>query len=139
MKTYHTKTTLKIAAMAMLLTAKCADTTIAQTKPKKQTGNVWLANVDDVEIPLKTILANPMLVSKKDGCEVTDFIISFLPKDGEFFGPFRTKGNMINENQLNFLKEFKGVKVKIFIETVRVKCIGKDTVIESPVIVTSMG
>lgn len=130
---------MKIAAIAMLLTALCTNTTIAQTKPKKQTGNVWFSNVDDVEIPLKTILANPKLVSKKDGCEVTDFIISFQPKDGNFFGPFSTKGNTINENQLNFLKEFKGVKVKIFIETIRVKCTGKDTVIESPVIVTSMG
>ena len=130
---------MKIAAIAMLLTALFTDTTIAQTKPKKQTGNVWFANVDDAEIPLKTILASPKLVSKKDGCEVTDYIISFLPKDGEFFGPFRTKGNTINENQLNFLKEFKGVKVKIFIETIRVKCTGKDTAIESPVIVTSMG
>lgn len=139
MNKYRTKTTMKIAAIALLLTATCADTTIAQTKPKKQTGNVWLANMDDVEIPLKTILANPKLLSKKDGCEVTDFIISFQPKDGNFYGPFSTKGNTINENQLNFLKEFKGVKVKIFIETIRVKCTGKDTVIESPVIVTSMG
>ena len=139
MNKHRSRTIIKIAAMALLLTATCADTTMAQTKPKKQTGNVWLANVEDVEIPLKTILASPKLVSKKNGCEVTDFIISFLPKDGEFFGPFRTKGNTINENQLNFLKEFKGVKVKIFIETVRVKCTGKDTVIESPVIVTSMG
>ncbi len=139
MNKYQIKTTMKVAAVALVLTATCTATAIAQTKPKKQTGNVWFANVDDAEIPLSTILANPRLVSKKEGCEVTDFIISFLPKDGNFFGPFRTKGNTINENQLNFLKEFKGVKVKIFIETIRVKCTGKDTVIESPVVVTSMG
>lgn len=129
----------KIAMIAMLITTTVINNSIAQTNLKKQPDNVWLANVEDVEIPLKTILGNPMLVSKNVGCEVTDFIISFLPKDGNFFGPFRTKGNTINENQLNFLKEFKGVKVKIFIETVRVKCTGKDTVIESPVLVTSMG
>jgi len=76
---------------------------------------------------------------QKVGCEVTSFIISFIPKDGNFYGPFRTEGNTIKENQYNFLKEFKDVKVKIFIENIRMKCIGKDTVTESPVIVTSMG
>jgi len=65
MNMHRSRTIVKIAAIAMLLTATCTDTTIAQTKPKKQTGNVWLANVDDVEIPLKTILANPKLVCKK--------------------------------------------------------------------------
>lgn len=109
----------------------------SQKDTKKATPNVLLAGVDAIDIPLKTIIANPQLITNMPGCKVTSFLISFLPKDGDYFGPFETKGDMIKENQINYLKEFTNIKVKIFIETIHVNCNGTD-VIDRPVIVRSI-
>ncbi|MCF8449355.1 MAG: hypothetical protein K9G49_05725 [Taibaiella sp.] len=109
----------------------------SQKNTKKATPNVLLAGVDATEIPLKTIIANPQLITNMPGCKVTSFFISFKPKDGDYFGPFETKGDMIKENQINYLKEFTNTKVRIFLETIHVNCNGTD-IIDRPVIVSSI-
>jgi hypothetical protein len=97
--------------------------------------NVRLANEKGKNIQLKTLLANPKLVSAKASCQVANFSISFLPEGGELYGPFRTEGAMISDKHLNYLKAHAEYNIKIFIEHIHMTCNGKD-VTELPIIVT---
>jgi hypothetical protein len=82
------------------------------------------------------MLANPMIICKGNSCKITEFTISFLPKDQDFIGPFRTSGNLIGPAQVDLIKrlqESKNEKTRVFIENVVMNCNG--TEIKGPSIV----
>jgi hypothetical protein len=123
---------------ALLLSALLCTTytVVAQNKTVKSKPNVRLANESNKNIQVKTLLANPKMVSAKSSCEVTSFTISFLPEGGEIFGPFKTEGASIMEKQIGYIKAHANENVKIFIEDIHMSCNGKD-VTEQSIVVTS--
>ncbi len=133
----HLRPLVQCLAFVSLIIVCGPYATHAQKEPVKKKPDVLLANLDANSMPLKTILANPVLVATKPGCKVTSFTVSFLPKGGEYFGPFKTEGNTIKENQVNYLKEFTTMNVRIFVEEIHVNCGGRDSVV-APVIVLSV-
>ncbi len=110
----------------------------AQYLPKQAQARavVRLANEERKNIQLKTILANPKLVSARSSCEVTSFVISFKPEYGEPYGPVRVEGNSMQAEQIKYLKSMPDANVKIVIEHIHMSCNGKDEV-EEPITVTS--
>jgi hypothetical protein len=104
-------------------------------KPNPAKANVRLANETRSVIQLKTLLANPKLVSAKASCEVTSFVVSFQPEGGEVYGPVRTEGALIKPAELDHLKAHGNYNIKIRIEHIHLNCNGKD-VVEDPIIVT---
>ena len=106
-----------------------ADITYAQNKPRKNQYTVKLANSDSQKIALKTILKNPNLTTTYPGCEISNFTLGFLPDGGEFKGPYKISGSKIPENNLNYLKVFTNMKVRIFIDEIHLKCNGKDSLV----------
>ncbi len=120
-------TTAPAAILLVLLLACTSHGCYAQKKPERKVSVAQLANFADINIPLKTIIDNPVINTTVTGCEVTGYTISFLPKGGEFKGPYKTTGNKISENNLSYLKAFSDGGVRIFVEDIHMKCSGKDT------------
>ncbi len=102
----------------------------AQKTQNKYPYKVKLAGSDSVKVPLKTILANPKITTTHPGCEIASYVISFMPEGGEYFGPFSVKGSAIPENNVNFLREFTNMTVKIFIDEIHLNCNGKDSLVQ---------
>lgn len=108
----------------------------AQVKKEVKRSNVRLANEERNMISVRTILANPKLISAKASCEVTGFTISFLPEGGNLYGPFKTEGSAIKPEHCKYLKENAEANVKIFIENIRMSCNGT-SVDEMPIVIRS--
>ncbi|MBL7693167.1 MAG: hypothetical protein JNM41_16355 [Flavipsychrobacter sp.] len=108
----------------------------AQVKKEVKRSNVRLANEERNMISVRTILANPKLISAKASCEVTGFTISFLPEGGNLYGPFKTEGSAIKPEHCKYLKENAEANVKIFIEHIRMSCNGT-SVDEMPIVIRS--
>ena len=127
-------TAIVMLALALLYT----NTVAAQYMPKqpKPKARVRLANMERTNIPVKTILADPRLVSAKASCEVTSFEISFHPEGGVISGPYKTTGAMLSEKQISYLKSMADANVKILIDQIHLSCNGKD-VTEEPIRVVS--
>jgi len=121
----------KFFLLAMLCIILSPKKNYAQSASSNKPSIAWLSNVDSVNIPLKKIIDNPKLITTVPGCEVTGFTISFLPKGGEFRGPYKTTGAALRENDVNFLKEFTATNVRIFIEDIHLNCDGKDRTSQS--------
>lgn len=79
------------------------------------------------------IVANPEVTITTAGCAVTGFTFSVLPKGDYVYGPFKTEGNRLRQEQIDWLKTNKGTSMKIFLEDIRLKCSDK-TVMETPVV-----
>jgi hypothetical protein len=124
-----------LTATALLLSLCCMQMAKAQSAPKAQRANVRLANEERKMIQVKTILANPKLVSAKPSCEVTSFVISFQPEGGEKYGPFRTEGATLKPEHCKYLKEKEDANVRIFLEHIHLSCNGQD--VTEPTIVIS--
>ncbi|MBE2289547.1 MAG: hypothetical protein IAE95_08340 [Chitinophagaceae bacterium] len=108
----------------------------AQVKKEVKRSNVRLANEERNMISVRTILANPKLISAKASCEVTGFTISFLPEGGNVYGPFKTEGATIKPEHCKYLKDNAEANVRIFIENIRMSCNGT-TVDEMPIVIRS--
>ncbi|MCF8449353.1 MAG: hypothetical protein K9G49_05715 [Taibaiella sp.] len=133
----QTKSKLLTTAIVMLALLYTNSAT-AQYMPKqpKPKARVRLANMERTNIPVKTILADPRLVSAKASCEVTSFEISFHPEGGVLSGPYKTTGAMLSEKQISYLKSMADANVKILIDQIHLSCNGKD-VTEEPIRVVS--
>jgi hypothetical protein len=126
-----------LALLPLLFFATIAPTDLsAQLKKEVKRSNVRLANEERNMISVRTILANPKLISAKASCEVTGFTISFLPEGGYIYGPFKTDGSAIKPEHCKYLKENAEANVKIFIENIRMSCNGT-SVDETPIVIRS--
>lgn len=101
---------------------------LAQKATKKIQYPVRLANIDPPNIPLKTIIKNPNLITADPACKVIRYTIGFYPDGGNYMGPFEVTGSKLIENNINYLKEFTNMKVRIFIESIHINCNGKDSI-----------
>jgi len=120
----------------MLVISSCTAPAFAQNMHPKQKANVRLANEDRTTIQVKTIVANPKLVSAKPSCEVTSFVISFQPEGGTQTSPLRTEGSSIKPEHIKYLQEHASENVKIFFEHIHMSCNGQD-ITEAPIVITS--
>ncbi len=100
-----------------------------QPPPEGKTSGVTKATFDQV-------LANPIVTVR--GGQVTEFTISYLPNDKDFFGPFKTKGASLTAKQLEYLRELKedNITTRIFIEDIHADINGQDIKIKNPVLIT---
>jgi len=129
--------TIYMALMPLLFLAAISSVEVsAQVKKEVKRSNVRLANEERNMISVRTILANPKLISAKASCEVTGFTISFLPEGGNLYGPFKTEGSAIKPEHCKYLKENAEANVKIFIENIRMSCNGT-SVDEMPIVIRS--
>lgn len=125
-----------IVSAITLMLSLAASGSYAQNTPQAPRANVRLANEERKMIQVKTILANPKLVSAKPSCEVTSFVISFQPEGGEKYGPFRTEGATLKPEHCKYLKEKEDANVRIFLEHIHLSCNGQD-VTEPTIIISS--
>jgi hypothetical protein len=125
-----------LTATILLMSLCCTYQTLAQSGSQSPRANVRLANEERKMIQVKTILANPKLVSAKPSCEVTSFVISFQPEGGEKYGPFRTEGATLKPEHCKYLKEKEDANVRIFLEHIHLSCNGQD-VTEPTIIISS--
>lgn len=79
------------------------------------------------------IIAMPEVIVVTEGCAVTGFTFSVLPKGDFIYGPFKTVGNRLRQEQIDWLKTKKGTSMKIFLEDIKLKC-GDKTMMETPVV-----
>ena len=79
------------------------------------------------------IVANPEVTITTAGCNVIGFTFSVLPKGDFIYGPFKTEGNRLRQEQVDALKKMKGTTLRIFLEDIKLKC-GDKTVMETPVV-----
>lgn len=129
---------MSTSVICLLVTALSVSV-YAQTPKAKTSYPLQVSFAESTEyqkIPLADILKTPTLTSLIPGCQVSGFTVSFLPKGGEFLGPFRTNGATLSENNVSYLKEFTNMTVRIFFEDIHASCDGRDSVL-SHIIVTS--
>ena len=70
------------------------------------------------------LIKEPSLVCDEKHDVVTEFRISFLPKGGEYLGPFTVQGNKLSDNiieRINKLRSEHPALVRVFIEDLMVK------------------
>ncbi len=77
-------------------------------------------------ITLKQFIANKnkVLAFKENGSSIVSFSIAFLPKNGEYFGPFKIGNNQLNEHILSGVEKIWTAhpqSMNIFFEDVIVK------------------
>jgi len=127
--------TRKISKMAFCILLSIAFFSLAngyiyaQKTQKQFPYKVKLADYDSAKVPLKIILANPKLTTTYPDCDIASYSISFEPDGGEYFGPFKVKGSAIPENQVNYLREFTNMNVRIFIDELHLNFNGKDSLV----------
>lgn len=129
---------LVITACCLVFTTLSPDC-YAQTAKAKVNHSLevsFATSTDYRNIHLQDILEKPILTSLISGCQVSAFTVSFLPKGGEFFGPYKMQGSLLTGKQLDILKENKNSTVRIFFEDIHASCDGRDSVL-SHIIVTS--
>ncbi len=115
-------------ALMMFFTLIASGSVIAQSNSKGKSAVAFVNSASDHTVPLGELVKEPTLVSRLPGCEVSRFAVSFLPKEGNLFGPFKIEGASLGENQVNFLKAFTNMKVRIFVEDIHLDCAGKDSI-----------
>ncbi len=91
----------------------------------KVVSEVSIAGMAGGTMTLDKFLANPIVEGPK-GCTVQGFTISMLPKNEDLRGPFALTGNKVGATQLKYLREHKGIPMRIFIEAIRLSCDGKE-------------
>jgi hypothetical protein len=79
------------------------------------------------------IITDPEVTITTAGCAVTGFTFSVAPSGDYIYGPFKTDGNKLRQEQVNWLKTKKGTSMKIFLEDIKLKC-GDKTMMETPVV-----
>ncbi|MBX2904428.1 MAG: hypothetical protein KF744_00215 [Taibaiella sp.] len=79
------------------------------------------------------IVADPEVTITTAGCSVVGFTFSVLPKGDYIYGPFKTEGHRLRQEQVDELKKMKGTSMKIFLENIKLKC-GDKTLLETPVV-----
>lgn len=107
-----------------------------QYMPHHEKHLVRLANESRKNIQLKTILADPRLVSARASCEVTGFTISCKPEWGKSYGPVTIMGARLGKDEIAYLKSMNNTNVKITIDDIHLSCNGKNTT-EEPLTVIS--
>lgn len=96
---------------------------LSQDKKKHDAG-VKFANVksDFLITDMDMLISNPQLITTKPGCKVISYTYSVMPKNEFIFGPFRISGSKLRQEQVDYLKGFKGKEMKIFIEDIKLSC-----------------
>ncbi len=107
-----------------------------QYMPQHTKHLVRLANEGGKNIQLKTILADPRLVSARASCDVVSFNFTCKPEWGKSYGPVTIKGSRLGKEEIAYLKSMNSTNVKITIDDIHLSCNGKHTT-EEPLIVTS--
>lgn len=79
------------------------------------------------------IITNPEVTIATTGCQVVGFTFSVAPSGDYIYGPFKTEGNKLRQEQVDWLKTKKGTSMKIFLEDIKLKC-GDKTMMETPVV-----
>jgi hypothetical protein len=90
----------------------------------KVVSEVSIAGMAGGTMTLDKFLASPIVEGPKD-CTVEGFTISMLPQKEDLRGPFALTGNKVGAAQLKYLREHKGIPMKVFIEDIQLSCDGK--------------
>lgn len=122
-----------VLSMLILLALQCAaihcfaQSRADNTRPAVRLGNTKTDNNMRLKVTKEQIMENPNIVSTLDGWKVDDFTISFAPKGENIYGPYKTPGARIKDEQLQLLKNMKNTEIKIFVENVHLSNNGKTT------------
>lgn len=121
------------AIASLLVALSCSLPAIAQTT--KRENPVRFAGIAPGTAfnGVSKIVADPEVTITTAGCAVVGFTFSVLPKGDYIYGPFKTEGNRLRQEQVDALKKMKGATLKIFLEDIKLKC-GDKTMLETPVV-----
>ena len=110
--------------LLLLSVVLCTATAFAQKQVPYKIVAFGQNGAKDIKITYDQILKNNKITCENKNFEVISFAISFLPKNGEYLGPFTIKGDQITGGVLNSFKKIRESHppfTKIFIEDVQVR------------------